>query len=243
MAEGVALHGRARRLEVGDDVVDPGALGQEDVDAADFVHHRAQSLGLGREVDAELRDVHRVDRPAARVQADAGQPLLTRVPVHVVTRGCRGEPPTGAAHHLVHDQHAWVGAVLGEHVLGEARRLVRRRQGAEALPDRDDVVVDGLGETDDGELGALRAQVRRQVGRRGVGVVTADGVEDVHAVVLQARCRHGECGLVGPDQATLAAVGVVGQLDPAVADRAAAEGVEPARRPPSPRGRSRHGCR
>jgi len=116
--------------------------------------------------------------------------------------------------------------VLGQHVLGEARRLLRGGLRAEALTDRHDVVVDGLGQSDDGELGALGAEVRRQVGRRGVGVVAADGVQDVHSVGLQARGRDGECGVLGADEAALAAVGVVGELDPAVADRAAAEAVQ-----------------
>ena len=94
-----------------------------------------------------------------------------------------GEPAAVAAHDLVDDQHARVGVVLGDDVAAKQRALLGGGPGAERLPDRDDVVVDRLGQADDGELVVVLGQIGGEVGGRGVGVVAADGVEDVDAVV------------------------------------------------------------
>ena len=101
----------------------------------------------------------------------------------------------------------------------------------EGLPDRDDVVVDGLGQPDDGQLVVVAGQVGREVGGRGVGVVAADGVQHVDAVGGQLVGRDLERVLALGDQPALDEVRRVGQLDPAVAERAAAEAVQQVRVP------------
>ena len=63
-------------------------------------------------------------------------------------------------------------------------------QAPEALADRDDVVVDGLRQPDDGQVVVVLLQVGREVGGGGVGVVAADGVQDVHAVGRQLVGGH-----------------------------------------------------
>ena len=67
--ERVALDRATAGLDRGDDVLHAGALRQEDVDAADLVHHRSQARRLGVEVDRELRHVDGVDLPALGPQA------------------------------------------------------------------------------------------------------------------------------------------------------------------------------
>ncbi len=190
MPERVALHLGAGRLELGDDVAHPGPLGQEDVDPADLVHDGAQPLRLGLEVDLHLGDVDRVHRPPLRAEPDRRHPLLLGVPGHVVARRRGGEPAARASHHLVHDEHPRVRAVLGHHVPREQRGLLRRGDRTEALPDRDDVVVDGLRQPHHGEPVVVLPQVGGEVGRGGVGVVAADGVQHVDAVGGELLGRH-----------------------------------------------------
>ena len=119
--------------------------------------------------------------------------------------------------------------MLGDDVAGVERALLGGGPRTERLPDRHHVVVDGLGQPDDGELIAVAAQICREVGCGAVGVVAADRVQDVDAVAAQLLGRDVKRVLPGLDEAALDAVLDVGELDPAVADRAAAEGVQPVR--------------
>ena len=67
-------------------------------------------------------------------------------------------------------------------VLEEDRALLGGGPRAERLADRDDVVVDRLGQTDDRERVVVLREVRGQIGGGGVGVVATDGVQDGDAV-------------------------------------------------------------
>src|SRR6185312_9677562 len=111
-------------------------------------------------------------------------------------------------------------------VAGEERTLFGGGPGPERLLDRYDVVVDGLGQSDHGQLVAVAAEVSGEVGSRSVGIVSADGVEDVDPVPAQLLGRHVQRVLPRLDQTSLDAILDVGELDPAVADGGAAERVQ-----------------
>jgi hypothetical protein len=113
----------------------------------------------------------------------------------------------------VDDEHARAGVVLGDHVRGEARTLFGGRLRAQALPDRHDVVVDGLGQAHDHQVVPRLLQVSGEVGRRRVGVVAADRVQHVDAVGRQPLGGVGQrVGPVVGDQPALDQVLDVGQL-------------------------------
>ena len=117
--------------------------------------------------------------------------------------------------------------MLGDDIAGEQRALLHGGPRAERLADRNDVVVDRLGQPDHGQLIAVAAEVGREIGRGAVGVVAADGVEDVDTVAPQLLGRDGQRVLARLDEPSLDAVVDVGELDPAVADGTAAERVKP----------------
>ena len=119
--------------------------------------------------------------------------------------------------------------MFGDDVAGVDRALLGGGPCAERLPDRHDVVVDGLGEADHRQLIAVAAEVGREVGGGAVGVVPADRVEDVDTVAAQLLGGDVQWVLPGLDEASLDAVVDVGELDPAIADRAAPEGVQSVR--------------
>ena len=167
----VALDLLAGGLHLRDDLGDAGALGQEDVDVALLVHDGLEALGLGGDVELHLGEEDGVDVPALLGQAEGGGPLLGLEQVVVAAGGLGGEVAAVAAHALVDDEHTGVGAVLTDDVEGEASALVGRGPGAQGLADRDDVVIDGLGQADDGELVVVLVEVGGQVGGGGVGVV------------------------------------------------------------------------
>ena len=73
-------------------------------------------------------------------------------------------------------------------------------------------------------------QEGRQVGGGGVGVVAADGVQHVDAVGGEPVGRRLQRVDSFGDQSALDQVGRVGELDPRVADRRSAVGVQQARR-------------
>ena len=154
-----------------------------------LVHHRAQPVRLGVHVDLCLGHVHRVHVPASRSRPIPGFHSCVGQPLAVRPGRGRGQPSAVAAHHLVDDQHPGVRGVLGDDVAGEQRALLGRGPRAQALPDRERRRCrwSSAGRPRSGRSRAL--QVRRQIRGGGVGVVTADGVQDVDTVGRAARPR------------------------------------------------------
>ncbi len=145
MTERIARHRLAGGLHLADDAVHAGTLGDEQVDAADPVHHRAQSPSLPCNIQREFREIHAVDLVtcAGQTQFRQKRARIESLPVFASRR--RGKPPRSTPHDFVDDQHPGIGAVLGDHVMEEDGALLCRRPRSEALPDRIDIVVDGLG--------------------------------------------------------------------------------------------------
>ena len=227
--EGVARDFLARFLHRGNDFARARAFGDEEVHAVLFVHDRAQPLGLCRNVEAALGHVDAVDVPPRGGVVDPFRKGRGLHPVVMLARGRRGQPTAIAPHNLVHDQHARIGGMFGDDVAGKDRALLRRRPRAKRLLDRDDVIVDGLGQAHDGQVMASLQQMRREVGGGGVGVVSANRVQHIDPVARQLRRSDRERVFALFDQPALHAVFLVGQFDPAVADRASAKGVQAAR--------------
>ena len=167
-----------------------------------------------------------MDVPALLGQADGGHPLLGLEPLVVAPRAGGGQPPAVPAHDLVDNEHAGVGAVLADDVLGVLRDLLGGGPRAQGLADRHHVVVDGLGQAHDRQVVVVLLQVGGQVGGRGVRVVAADGVQDVDAVLAQLLGGLLQGVLVLGDEASLDEVLLVRQLDAGVADRGSTEAVE-----------------
>ncbi|MPM74605.1 hypothetical protein SDC9_121593 [bioreactor metagenome] len=228
VAERVTRDLLAGLLQLLDDGLDPGTLGQEDGHVADAVHDLLEAGGFVVDAELVLGHVHRVHLPGLAAQPDLGQPGAGVEPVAVLAGGGGGQPPAVPAHHLVDDELTAHGVVLGDDVAGEDRAHLGGGLGAERLADRDHIVVDRLRQADDGELVVVVAQVGGQVGGGGVGVVATDGVQDLDAVGDQAVGRDLEGVLARLDQAALQQVLLVGELDPGVADRGAAVGVQQA---------------
>src|SRR5258708_4894088 len=100
--------------------------------------------------------------------------------------------------------------------------LLRRSPSSEALTNRHDIVIDGLGQADHGELIIVFRQVGGEVGGRGVGVVATDGVQHVDAILHESLSGNLKGILTFAYQASFHAILDVGQREPAVADGAAA---------------------
>jgi len=140
-----------------------------------------------------------------------------------VLGGCgRGEPAAVAAHHLVHDHHFWIRRRLSTDVLEEHCALLGGCPRAERLRDREDVVVDRLGQADDSELVPLLGEEGGEVGGSGVRVVTANRVQHLHAVLDQLVSGDALRILALLDEAALDAVLDVGHLDARIANGRAA---------------------
>ena len=226
MAEGVTLDLATGGLDLRDDLGDAGALGQEDVDVALLVHDRLEARGLGVQVDLHLGQEDGVDVPTLLRQADRGHPLLGLQPVVVALRTGGGQPTAVAAHDLVDDEHARVGAVLADDVLGVLGDLFSGGPCTQGLADRHNVVVDRLGQAHDGQVVVVLLQVGGQIGGGRVGVVATDGVQDVDAVGAQLLGGLLQRILILGHEATLDQVLLVRQLDAGVTDRGAAEAVQ-----------------
>ena len=167
-----------------------------------------------------------MDVERGTAEPDGGQPFGAVEQLAVFQRGGGGEPAAVASHDFVDDQHARVGVVFGDDVLEVASALFGGGPGAQRLLDRVHVVVDGLGQTDDREPVVVCGQKGGEIGGGGVGVVPADGMEHVDAILDQLVGGDFLRVLAFLDQAALHAVLDVGEFDPAVADGRAAEAMQ-----------------
>ena len=210
-------------FHLADDGFQTGTFGQEDRHIADLVHDRAQSFGLGIQVEGGFRDVHRVDVPGLLAQPDLGEPLLFTDPGVVLGSRCRGEPTTVAAHDLVNDEHSRAGVVLTDDVLCKPGSLLGGGPCAQGLFDRYDVVVDRLGKSDNGQPVVVVGEVCGKICGSGVGVVAANGVQYVHPVGDEALGGHLERIVPLVDQTTVDEIGGVGEFDARASDGGAAE--------------------
>ncbi|OQB95837.1 MAG: hypothetical protein BWX86_01059 [Verrucomicrobia bacterium ADurb.Bin122] len=167
-----------------------------------------------------------MDVEALAAQAEAGDVFLAVEDLAILLGGGGGEPAAVAAHDFVDDEHAGIGTVLGDYVLEIAGALLGGGPGAEGLTDGEYVVVDRLRQADDGEAVVVLRQIGGEVGGGGVGVVTTDGVEDVHAVLDELFGGDLLRVLAFLHETALHAVFHVGELHAAVADGAAAVAVQ-----------------
>ena len=171
---------------------------------------------------------------AARIVQPLGE-LRVLDPLVVRERGGRGQPAAVPAHHLVDDQHPRVGRMLGDDVAGEQGALLGGGPRAERLLDRHDVVVDGLGQADHRQLDSRCCAGRPRGRRRCRWCRRRRWCAGRRRRRGSAARRRPAAGPARADEAALDAILDVGELDPAVADRGAAERVQPMRRSPAPR--------
>ena len=125
--------------------------------------------------------------------------------------------------------------MFADDVLRETGSLLHGCPGAQRLAYRNDVVVDGLGEPDNGQLVTVAGEERREIGRSGIGVVATDGVQHIDTVGGELIGRRLQWVNSFGNQTPLHKVGCVGELDSGISDGRSAEGVRDA---PRARGRS-----
>ena len=111
------------------------------LDAVGVIHDRRQASCLGIEVDGHFRHVHGMDVLLSRGEREAQQNASGN---QFSIRQRRPRQPAAVAyHHFVHDEHARVGAVFGDHVLEVARASSAAVQAPRT--EWEHVVVDGFG--------------------------------------------------------------------------------------------------
>ena len=206
MTEWVSWHLITGPLQLGQDRLQPSAFGDEDVDRADTIHLLFEASGLDLKIEDCFWDVDAVYVPSFSAEPDVGQPGSSVKPFPVGLC-CGGREPSAApSHDLMDQEHPRSGVVLADDVLCETRCLLGRRPGAERLAHGDDVVVDGLRQPDHSQRVAVAGEECGKIARGGVGVVAADGVQDVDAVGRQSISR-GLQGVQRPRQPSRARPG------------------------------------
>ena len=130
------------------------------------------------------------------------------------------------AHHLVNNEMPPTGRVFVGNVFKENRALFSCRPGPQGLHDRKDIVIYRLGQSHHGQLVAVIVQISGQISGSGIGVVTANGMKDVDAILLKLLRRHLERFLAGLHQTALLTVLHVGKFHPAVPNRTAPKPVK-----------------
>ena len=213
MAKGIAGDLLPVLLHLGNNVLDAGSLGKEDVDAALLVHDLLETGTLALNVDGKLRDPNGMDIAGLGTGGEGRHKGLLLQSLAVVLGGGGGQVTTVTSHDLMEDQHAGIGGTLRHNILKEEGTLLSGRVGAKGLVDGKDVVVDGLGHADDDDRAAvLLEQILGQLGGLGVGVVTADGVDDIDLILEELLGGNLKGRLALLAQTALDAIGHVGEL-------------------------------
>mmetsp|Transcript_7419 Transcript_7419/g.17764 ORF Transcript_7419/g.17764 Transcript_7419/m.17764 type:complete len:239 (-) Transcript_7419:114-830(-) len=148
----------------------------------------------------------------------AGKLLLVQC-FAVVGSGLGSEVSTVTSHDFVQDKHARVGRSFTDNIGEEDGTLTGGSVSTEGLTNGDDVIVNGLGHTNDNNLSAVLLQdVLGEMSSLSVGIISTNGVQDVNFVFHQTLSGDFKGGLVVLDEATLLAVSFVGQLDSGVSN-------------------------
>ena len=193
MTKGVTGDLLARLLELRHNVLHARTLAHEDIDAALFIHHLLEASTLALNVDGELRDPDGMDVTRLGSGGEGRHKGLLLEGLAIVLGSGGSQVSAIASHDLMENQHAWVGGTFRHHILKEDGTLLSGRVGTKSLVDGEDVIVDGFGHADDGDLSAvLLEEVLGQLGGLGVGVVAANGVDDVHSVLDELLRRNLE---------------------------------------------------
>ena len=197
------------------------------------VRSRLASVG---DVEAAARARTRRGRPSRRAgsPADLRRTLAPSDPLVMGERGRGGQPAA------VRPMTSWTISIRGPELCSammlraKVGALLGRGPGAERLADRDDVVVDGLGQADHGQLVVVARAGRRRGRRRWCWCRRrrwCAGRRRRRAVSRSAAACSGSCPRC--DEAALARrSATLVSLTRRVADGAAAERVQPARRRP-----------
>ena len=127
-------------------------FGDEDVYAVVFVHNLLEARGFLFDVQFHFGNVDCVDVAARLCETESVGEFALREQLAVFRRRCRSQPAAVAPHYFVDNEHTRICAVFGDYVAEEFCALFGCRPCAEALADRVDVVVDGLGKPDYGEF-------------------------------------------------------------------------------------------
>ena len=116
--------------------------------------------------------------------------------------------------------------MLGNYVAKKSRALFGGGPSAEGLANGEDIVIDGLGQTNHGESVIVLGQVGGEIGCGGIGIIATDGVQHVDAVFDElVGCDFLRILAFG-DETPFYAVCDVGEFYPAITDGAAAVAVE-----------------
>lgn len=203
----------ARLLELRHNILDARTLAHEDIDTALFIHHLLEAGTLALDIDGELRDPNGMDVARLGCGGEGRHKGLLLEGLAVVLGSGGGQVSAVASHNLMKNEHARVGGTLGHYILKEDGTLLSGSVGTKGLVDGKDVIVNGLGHADDGDLSAvLLKEVLGQLSGLGVGIITANGVDDVHFVLKELLRRNLEGRFAFLAQTALDAVGDVGQL-------------------------------
>jgi hypothetical protein len=215
MTESVTGDLLAARLHVSDNFLNTSSLSEKDIDTAVFVHDLLETGTFSHKVQFDLRDPDGVDVTGrlARGKGAIGK-LLLRQRLAVVVSSFGSQESRITSHALVKDQHAWVGGGFIDHIGEEKGALLGSSIGTKSLVNGVDIVINGLGHTNDSNLSSVLLQnVLGKSGSLNVGVVSSNGVEDTDLVGDQSQGGDFQRSLVLLAVSTLDAIGSVGQLE------------------------------
>ena len=159
-----------------------------------------------------------MDIPTLTGQAQGRRPVLGVEQLVVAASGLCRQVATVTSHALMNNEHAGVRAVFADHIKCETCTLVRRGPCAQRLTDRNNVIIDGLRKANHGEFVVVLVQVSCKICCGRICVVTADGVQNINAILAQllgSKCKRVDAFF---NQASVDKVLCIGQLDARVTD-------------------------
>mmetsp|Transcript_24869 Transcript_24869/g.48594 ORF Transcript_24869/g.48594 Transcript_24869/m.48594 type:complete len:315 (-) Transcript_24869:41-985(-) len=166
-----------------DDQVRGRSFANEHVHVANLIHDRAEASAFALETDGHLGDVHGVHVAFERGDTHLVEHVGLLQALAVNLRGGHGEPSAMATHNLVDNEHARVGSGFVNDRLEEHGTLFSGGISTQRLQNWVDIVIHGLGESENLQSDATLLQVEGQPCSCRVGIISTDGVKDGDAVL------------------------------------------------------------
>ena len=136
----------------GDNRLNARTFRDEDVYAVVLVHNLFEAFGFFGDVDFHFGNEHGVHVAASLCKTETVGVFAPVEHFAVFCSSRRRQPAAVTPHHFVDDEHSRICAAFADHVLEEFCALFGSRPCAEALADGVYVVVDCLGQTDNGQF-------------------------------------------------------------------------------------------
>mmetsp|Transcript_12524 Transcript_12524/g.22488 ORF Transcript_12524/g.22488 Transcript_12524/m.22488 type:complete len:329 (+) Transcript_12524:447-1433(+) len=220
MTKGVARDLFAVGFHVLDNFCNASSFTEKDIDTPVLVHEFLQARTFRRHVELNFGDPNGMNVTGLLVAGEerTGELLLRELFTVIICR-LGGEVSTVSSHDFVQNEHPRIGSALADNIFKIEGTLSGRSVGTKGLGNRDHVIVNSFGHSDDNDTSVVLIQ--KELGKDSslcVGIVSSNRMNDIDSVFHELLGGNFKRLLALFDEPTLLAIFNVGQLNTTVSN-------------------------